>query len=664
MGMKKLLCIVFLIIVTVGCLSVQTSAAEVIDSGYCGSENTDLIWTLYNDGTLTILGSGDMKNYTYFNHAPWFDNRRLVKEIVIENDVTSIGNYAFDTCYNLTSITIPDSITSIGEHAFYYCRSLNELTLPDSVSRIGDCAFSECYNLSSMIIPDRVTAIGSGTFYKCNKLTSIIIPNSVTIIGSSAFSQSGLRSVTIGDSVTNIGDSAFYYCEGLSSVTIPDNVAVIGGLAFGYCSNLTSVTVGRGVMNVDYWAFYQCDDLNAVYFRGDAPTVVPVDDSSHSFPSTTTLYYRPETAGWTESEAYDTSAHKWNGYALVPWGNYCGGEGDGINLQWELDSDGTLTIFGIGAMADYGPIPSPWDANKNDIRKILIEEGVTTIGEAAFLRCSNLTTVIASNGVTSIGDAAFACCTELATLALPDSLTTIGRDAFGFCNSLTEVTIPNNVKDIGDNAFYSCDSLTSVVIPNNVTSIGGSAFSCCRDLSVVTLGKHLERIGDFAFRSCDKLSAVYFKGSAPEIGSDIFEQDVSTIYYTPGTIGWVDSDIYDAEMGTWNGYLLKIWEHESFINTPAIEKINVTGERAIECSLKAEVLSKPESPLFTKTLVGIYEATTGKFVGAATGEYDGDTNVMAIYFDVDLSENYLIRVFCLDDDFVPVYKVSEFRVES
>ena len=153
------------------------------------TESDGLTWTLYEDGTLTISGTGAMKDYNSSDNPSPVCNNSKVKKIVIEDGVTSIGNYAFESCWNLTSITIPDSVTSIGKSAFHACSSLSSITIPDSVTSIENYAFRACSSLTSITIPDSVTSIGNGAFERCFSLTSITIPDSVTSIGKYAFSD-------------------------------------------------------------------------------------------------------------------------------------------------------------------------------------------------------------------------------------------------------------------------------------------------------------------------------------------------------------------------------------------------------------------------------------------------------------------------------------------
>ena len=130
-----------------------------------------------------------MKDYNSDdNRSPVYKNSN-VKKIVIQDGVTSIGDYAFVMCSSLTSITIPDSVTSIGDYAFRGCSSLTNITIPNSVTSIGDGAFVMCSSLASITIPNGVTSIGNSAFDLCTNLTSITIPDSITSIGSGVFNN-------------------------------------------------------------------------------------------------------------------------------------------------------------------------------------------------------------------------------------------------------------------------------------------------------------------------------------------------------------------------------------------------------------------------------------------------------------------------------------------
>ena len=234
--------------------------------------------------------------------------------VVFFEPLTTIGDYTFWDCSNLTSATIPNSVTSIGYGAFYNCWSLTSVTIGDSVTTIGDWAFYNCLRLIGVTIPDSVTSIGNYAFHYCSSLTSVTIPDSVTTIGERAFRDcSSLISVTIEDSVTIIGEEAFYNCSSLTSVTIPDSVTTIRDYAFYNCSNLTSVTIGNSVTEIGDQTFYSCSSLTSVYCKATTPPA----GGSYMFsyykngykPIGCTIYVPMESV-----EAYKAASY-WSGYA-------------------------------------------------------------------------------------------------------------------------------------------------------------------------------------------------------------------------------------------------------------------------------------------------------------------------------------------------------------
>ena len=256
-----------------------------------------LISNIYQDGVGVMTFDDDVT--TIGEDA--FDSCKSLTSVTIPDSVTTIGDYAFYKCSSLTSVNIPDSVTTIGEGAFAYCDSLTSVTIGDSVTTIGWAAFQNCTSLTSVNIGDSVTEIGVGAFIGCFSLTkfkgkfatedgrSLImdnemiayanasgttytIPDSVTSIGMGAFYYcESLTSVNIGESVTTIGDYAFYYCDSLTSVTIGDSVTEIGDSAFSGCTSLTSVTIPDSVTTIGSFAFYSCTSLTSVYCKATTP---------------------------------------------------------------------------------------------------------------------------------------------------------------------------------------------------------------------------------------------------------------------------------------------------------------------------------------------------------------------------------------------------------
>jgi len=192
--------------------------------------------------------------------------------------------------------------------------------------------------------------------------------------------------------------------------------------------------------------------------------------------------------------------------------------GETGTLTWSIEND-TLTISGEGVMPDYGKEYGaiPWYFYRNAIAAVVVENGVTHIGEWAFLECVRLTSVDISNSVTSIGSNAFRYCDALASITLPDSVATIASDTFHNCSSLTSITIPNSVISIENHAFYCCHSLASVVFSENMTRIGEGAFQFCYNLASVAFPDSMLSIGKFAFAYCWKLASITLPSSITEI---------------------------------------------------------------------------------------------------------------------------------------------------
>lgn len=180
------------------------------------TENTDDPSTY----TLTIRGSGAMKDYLMSSNQPWCSFRKQITSVVVSPGVTSIGNLAFALSRNIIHVDIADSVVSIGEQAFSYCSSLTDIKIPQSVTYIDANAFDSCTKLSSITLStNNITSIRPHTFSGCSELSSIVIP----------------------DGVTSIQSGAFYNCTKLTSITIPGSVTSIGSNVFDGCTSLNDI---------------------------------------------------------------------------------------------------------------------------------------------------------------------------------------------------------------------------------------------------------------------------------------------------------------------------------------------------------------------------------------------------------------------------------------
>ena len=486
-------------------LELSASAETTTEPQVWNEDN--LTWKLDADGTLTISGTGAMKDYNAAeNLSPAYMNSD-VKKVVIEDGVTSIGELAFFKCSSLTNITIPDSVTCIAYAAFHGCSSLSSITIPNSVTSIGIYAFVVCSSLTSITIPDGVTSIGYGAFSDCSSLKTI-----------SLSCKSSLKKSDFGGQA----DLVSYTNQHLLTKTAAKDAT---------CSESG---------NKEYWTCKHCgkyflsDDTNPATATAVelSETVIPA--LNHKNATTRGAFEPTETEPGYSGDRYcpdcDTVFEK--GYTY--WNE--------SNLTWKLDADGTLTISGTGAMKNYDyDNPSPV-CNNSNVKKVVIEDGVTSIGNWAFESCSSLTSITIPNSVTSIGAYAFSNCYYLTNITIPNSVTSIENYAFRACSSLTSITIPDSVTSIGELAFYDCDSLTSITISNSVTSIGERAFAYCSSLTSITIPDSVTSIGEAAFAGCSSLTSITIPDSVTSIGEYAFQSCSSltsiTIPDSVTSIGW------------------------------------------------------------------------------------------------------------------------------
>ena len=495
--------------VMIALLMLATPSLRAQSSGTCGANVT---WTLDDQGLLTISGTGPMDDCQHNGSAPWGQSP---KKVVIESGVTSIGAFAFGSCASMTSIEIPNSVTSIGHHAFMYA-GLTSVDIPNSVTSVGQGAFYSCGALTSIDIPSSVTSFPDYVFSNCSGLKSVNIPSSVTSIGLNAFYNcKGLTSIDIPNSVTSIGNSAFSDCSGLTSIDIPNSVTSIGEFTFASCSGLTSATIPSSVTKIDGYAFAFCEGLKKIESKAETPPVcgemvfMEVGECVLYVPEKSIETYK-STAPWSDFSSIEALTS-----SVVDSGT-CGD-----SLTWTLDSDGLLTISGTGAMTDYPSYnAAPWLGNT--ITKVVVGEGVTTIGSYAFYNCDGVTSADIAGTVTSIGMDAFSGCKGLTSVTVPNSVTSMGEGVFYKCEGLTNVTISNSLKEIAPYSFYECKRLTSANIPSSVTSIGENAFAFCEALTGVTIPDSVTSIGNNAYWMCKGLDGLNIPASVTSIGRYAF----------------------------------------------------------------------------------------------------------------------------------------------
>ena len=487
--------------------------------------------------------------------------------------VRMIGEMAFMRCSGLTRLVIPDSVTNIASKAFAYYRGLTDAWLPRhlegkfSANVFEDCgnmtlhyydrAYTVTFQTEEGVVEQRQCPAGASigtlpptpthagyafegwwtavdgeqvtgetvvtndvTYYAKWRGTAAVddytytysVLNGQAEIGSSnawttAVSPKPTGHVVVPSSlggfpVVGIGKRAFSSCFILEGVTIPEGVTAIGEDAFAYCYKLEDVTIPEGVVAIGEYAFGHCSKLEGVTIP---ESVTSIGQFAFQWCGGLKSVHISDLAKWCQIKFGDRANPLYQAHEL-----YLNGE---------------------------------------HVTKLVIPEGVTSIGSYAFAGCSGLTEVMFPNSVTNIGGVAFMDCSGLMELALPGSVVEIGTSAFRGCSGLTEVEIPHGVKAIGGGVFSDCSSLTkitvepgnenyvsqngllltkdgktlkegvngTVVIPSSVTRINNFAFSGRDSLTQVTIPNGIREIGWFAFSGCDSLTKVVIPSSVVNI---------------------------------------------------------------------------------------------------------------------------------------------------
>lgn len=516
---------------------------QIVDSGSCG----DLLsWVLKGDGTLTISGNGQMKEYSNFDVPHWKVYKDRITAVVIEEGVTTVSGYAFDGYKSLKSLELPNSLTSIGRWAFNYCTALTgELVIPDNVKTVGDSAFRHCGALTGLRLGAGLERIEDSAFTQCRALTGELkLPPDLTFIGERAFDDclGFTGELILPEGLTSISDYAFHGLKGIAgTLLIPDNVTTIGDGAFRNIPKLTSVIFGKNVSTIglttSYYydrPFYECAGITEVTFLGEVPPDIKVSLSMGYLD--TVWVPKASLDAYTEvlpSKIPTTAIIK-----AIPGEDASGTCGE--NLTWTLSDAGTLTISGIGAMTNFKSYTvQPWASCRQEITSVVIEEGVTTIGDYAFYDCVKLKTVEAPDSLTNVGKYAFHNCVTLTgSPILPKGMTTIGERTYSGCQNLTSnLVIPSGVTAIGQFAFTGCKKLNGdLVFPDSLTRVDSYAFEGCAELDSVTLNNGLKSIDGLAFAGCAGLSGnLVIPNTVAGLGNETFRGCTGLTGLTLGT---------------------------------------------------------------------------------------------------------------------------------
>ena len=367
--------------------------------------NADLILNGETVTELVIPESIDkVKPYSFFGSS--------IKSLIVNDNVTSIGEFAFSESRLLQSAKLSNNISDISTGAFKACSALTSINIPDALPTINDETFSGCSSLPEIRIPETVNSIRNSAFYGCPELSEINIPDNVTSIGDNAFYDcSGASSVTFGNKIETIGKSAFERCSTVTEIKLPDSVTSLGNNVFKSCSALLKVSLSNTITKIPDGAFWDCSSLPAIIIPNSVITI-----GKNAFNGCTSL-----------------------GSIEIP------------------DK--------VTAIGDYS------FRYCTSLKGIAFGKALKTIGVGSFEDCTSLQSVNIPNNVTYLGTEAFIRCQALTDAVLSDGMEEIYGSTFAGCSALESVQIGKNTKKIADNAFNDCAAINKIRSLNPVPPV-------------------------------------------------------------------------------------------------------------------------------------------------------------------------------------------------
>ena len=568
---------------------------QTIDGGIIGSS--------INNGAnseLEIYGDSEIEDIDiiYNNYAKSFGVMQFNKKIW-RWDANILKNT--DAKDRLTSIDLPSECVTIANRAFGDYTYLKKITLPNTLKHIEYGAFKECKELASFEIPTSIETLGECIFAGCDNIEKfegkfVTYDNKAVVYNNTLISfapkcEIGKLEIQKTGNITHLGEGCFKNCKNLRRVDIPSTVTSIGNNAF------------EG-----------CDNIYEIHFMGTTPPELGND----VFANISNENNENDFKIFVPEASFDEYFTKWETKGIMSHVYPMPESQSIIFITNDNTADISLTDESIKTSKVDKENISYYKINNNItnipenlfasnsvsfINKVILGEGILSIGELAFENCSNLEYIYISDNITALKNHCFKGCAitkihipegnkqcdfgtnpfyncsnlkefvsyqknvsndkrcyisnkklnffapaELTEYEIPNGVTSIGNGTFYGCSSLTSVTIPNGVTSIGNNAFRGCELLTSLVIPNGVTDIGSSAFYGCGSLTNITIPDSVTSIGGWAFSRCSLLTSVVIPNSVTSIGSSAFQGCTSLTSVTiPNSVTSIgDQAFYDC----------------------------------------------------------------------------------------------------------------------
>ena len=509
-------------------------------SGNCGPTAT---W-VYDPATKTLYISGTEGTEVYFpgvNPAPWSAYMDQIENLIVEEGITFLGNGLMSGATALKNVTLPSTTKYIGSNAFQNCVSITTAYIDcaeDAVTiqtagnqtLIDKLTYKNGGTTPPAQDPDcngtHTDANGDGKCDQCGTAVEVEKPGEGVLSGncgqSAQWTYNPTTKVLI---ITGTGMTEAYnatypapwsaYMNQIEKLIVNEGIMALNSGLMAGATSLKDVWLASSVQVIAPNSFNDCVAIQTAY-ADSVKGFLTVNDIGNKTLKDKLTY--KEGGSITPPDQPDQPDQP-----DVP-GENPGGSIPGSTLEWTYDvKTQSLTIKGNGVIPNYTAAnPAPWAQYAANIKSIMVQDGITAIGENAFANMTAAVDVHLPKTLTTIGKNAFAGCTSLKYIELPKALTTLGDGAFRGCSSLEEIEIPTGIKHIAPETFRDCTSLEKVTLNKGLETIGKRAFYNCSALKEIELPATLREIGEEAFYGCTSLKGVVIKSLSLAIRKDAF----------------------------------------------------------------------------------------------------------------------------------------------